>query len=264
MLNVVNALMAPQWGWDVYGSFFNRYSHPSWQPNPGYLNSRATITSDLFPTFQATRNFFSHAHGGPARIANASGDVFITSREIGALLGNRMRSRRGFETQNPYRFVFLDGCASARTRHWQHAFGIMPMSGVVYPARNNLGPQAFVGWSGSVTGYTTGDPRKVPNPNDAAFYAGMAEEYTKTLLVFYTRWMLGRPLAECISEASNVAQNICPLPVPGNEWILLLAGGQTRLHENITANIWVVGRSGLTVKGHNPAFDNQYVPSFQR
>lgn len=109
MLGVVDALTKPVWTYEVYNSYFNRYTHTSWQPYPGYITSRSNVTAVLFPdlTNGVTKQIYWYAHGSGLKMFNASEDVYFTASEVGKLLGNIYKEKGGLVTKSPYRFVFL-------------------------------------------------------------------------------------------------------------------------------------------------------------
>lgn len=164
------------------------------------------------------------------------------------LLGNKHRFLKGIQTANPYRFVFLDGCSTARKKTWHRAFGIVPMKASSQVARNKVGPQAFVGWAKEHTGYY--------------YTANRLKAYTETLNAFYVLWMSGHPLASCLDFASEPAFVDAPLPVPGNENVVV---DGIPVGKRATSKLYVVGHSGLTVNGLNTSWDNYkpYRPPYQ-
>jgi hypothetical protein len=58
----------------------------------------------------------------------------------------RGRQPKIYVVSNPYRFVFLDGCAAAETRSWANAFGIFNISDEL-ENDSVIGAQAFVGYA---------------------------------------------------------------------------------------------------------------------
>ncbi len=258
MQGVVDALIAPRWPWDVYGSAFNRYLPDSCGEYPGYVTRRSppptpscvwteiSIVGNLLPDLASgsTKQFYCYAHGDPGGtwLVNATHDVYIRHDEISSFLGNTVSVRGELQTRNPYRFVFLDTCHSARNLRWAQAFGIARLG----PTRNKVGPQAFVGWANSHGTGLTSHPE-------------FGKAYTETLRAFYVLWMSGHPLASCIDFASEYTFLDNPFPVRGNEMIEVngLRGKRN------TCDIYVVGHSGLTVSGLNQSWDKRYQPPYQ-
>jgi hypothetical protein len=113
-------------------------------------------------------------------------------------------------TKNPYRFVFLDGCSTASKKDWRRAFGIYPLDAPSQAARNHVGPQAYVGWANTNTGWFN-----FSNDSDNAINVSTA--YAQTLADFYENWMNKIPLKKCIDAASVPAENRAPFPVPQNK-----------------------------------------------
>jgi hypothetical protein len=96
-------------------------------------------------------------------------------------------------------------------------------------------------------------------------YEALCEAYSETLVIFYTDWMLGRPLAECIEYASNPEKSgiDMPLPVPANSstiktWEFSRNGVAIRMGYQYTSEIRIVGHSGLTVTGLVEGLDGRY------
>lgn len=237
---VVDILIAPRWSWSVYQSYFNRFLPDSSGEYPGYLTSMTDVNNKFLPdlTNGVTKNLFTYSHGSSASLMNADGDVRIYAADVQRRLGNSYDSKaKKFITPYPYRFVFLDGCETASDPAWRRTFGIYP-NGV--SSRGKVGPQAYVGWARPRTPYVNTEERM--------------GGYTETLQAFYTFWMNGVPLAQCIRLTSDKKTYGCPLPVPGNEVVTQNQVKTTQL----TSPVYVVGHSGLTVSGINSGFDNQY------
>jgi hypothetical protein len=246
MQGVVDVLIADRFTWEHYNSAFNRFLPDLNNEYPGYLTSRAMVTNNLYPTLIAAKQLYCYAHGSSNRMNNFAGDTYMTSGEIGGLLCNS-RSNNVLIAQSPYRFVFLDGCSSASTLDWQTAFGIAEKTEVT---RNKTGPQAYVGWARDHTAWMNGSSG---DPSDLA----VAKAYTQTLLFFYTDWMTGTPLKECIDHASLSLTGTAPFPVPENKnCLIILEGGTTYYATNIgTSQIFIIGRPGLTVHRVEPRVD---------
>ncbi len=264
MQAVVDALLTPQESGggspNNYNSSFNRYTSQGFpgQPGfPGYVTSRAQITSTLLPdlTNGLTRQFYCYAHGSSNALANWTGDVYTTAGEVGGGLGNSY-TRTNLITQKPYRFVFVDGCATASTPDWARAFGIYPLN---QAPRDKVGPQAFVGWAADHAAWMNGNAE-----NDSAAALNIATAYTATLQVFYSYWMGGASLKECIDNVSFLSlYGMAPFPVPNNKNVVIYGSGYDYHLTNIlTSRIYVVGHPGLTVGGVSLQFDNDksYAP----
>ena len=146
MQGVVDALIKDAWTYEVYKSSFNRYLPDPSGEYPGYLTSQSMITNTLLPDLAngATRQFYCYAHGTSNALASWDGSVPSVRVRSSRALGNSY-TKTNLITQKPYRFVFLDGCATASTMDWCQAFGIYqdPLEAL----RNNVGPQAYVGWT---------------------------------------------------------------------------------------------------------------------
>jgi hypothetical protein len=270
MQAVVDTLLTPQetdsGSPNNYDSSFDNYTSEGNNTHgnglsegwPGYVSSRATVTNSsggLYPSMAdgTTKNFYGYGHGtlgssGSGKYLasyNYQGNAYISSAEVANLLGNHFHTVGGLWTQNPYRFVFMDGCATMDTKDWRRAFGIFPLDAPNQAALNKVGSQAFVGWAKEHAGnYATAD---------------LAEAYTETLDGFYENWMDQVPLAACIQTASDPRINQCPLPVPGNEHVKDI-NGNSFIGE--TSKIYVSGHSGLTRSSVNTTWDNYkpYVP----
>jgi hypothetical protein len=252
MQSVVNVLINHQLGFEfVYESSFNRFPPDLHGEYPGYVTSRAQITNTLYPTLtnRATKQFYCYSHGSSTQLSDTSNRVFITTAEVSKLLTNKM-SGTNLVTQHPYRFVFLDGCLTASTKEWAQAFGIYPLGDST--ARNRVGPQAFVGWEKECASWMGGF-------GDPAGDADIAQAYTRTLMDFYMDWMLKKPLAVCITNATKLSRDHVPFPVPGYEAFEVTISGQPYVFPKVgTSKICVEGSSGLKINGHDPAWDGYY------
>jgi len=271
MLDVVDVLTMPAGDYSVYNSYFDNYycyyCAPGQEPNPGYITSMSTVTNNLFPdmTNGVTKNLYCKAHGSGTSIGNYAGDVQIKSDVVANLLGNIYSPKKGLggglKTKNPYRFVFLDGCSTASTKNWRRAFGIFPLDAPNQAARNNVGPQAYVGWQKEHTGWMDGGTGNLDRDDD------LATAYTQTLNNFYSDWMHKVPLAQCIANASVSTPNACPLPAvpPGNKAITISGTDvygspySYNFTNVVTSKIFVVGHSGLRVDRLDSSQDNKYV-----
>jgi len=269
MQGVVDILCQPSLLWQPYGSSFDTYSCPSspWG-YPGYITSRATITNALYPSLAdgLTKSFYCYAHGNSNWLGNAAGDVFMKPAEVARSLTNyyvdpnpRKPGQGGLVPANPYRFVFLDGCATASANLWRRAFGIMPLWAADQAARQKLGAQAYVGWASASGGALSG----LYFTNGVLDMAGSrAEEsaYTATLQCFFFDWMNGASLYQCITNASDTNVFACPLQVEGVKTFTI---GQPFTSTSFTvtnkypSKIYVVGHSGLTKGGLRPEDDRK-------
>ena len=238
MQSMVDALISEAGGYAVYRSSFNRYMPDPHGEYPGYLTSRADVTNNLLPdlTNGLTRQFYCYAHGNGNRLANYAGDVCLDAGEVGRALGNTY-TKTNLITQKPYRFVFLDGCATASSMDWSRAFGIYPLNEA---PRDKVGAQAYVGWATDHMGWMNGS-------DGSASSLAAAKAYTQTLQTFYADWMFGKSLKQCIDNASFLAlSGRAQFPVPDNSNVLIYANGYSYLYTNIdTSKIVVVGHSGL-------------------
>jgi hypothetical protein len=209
---VVDTLMAPDYGYTVYYSDFNDYDWDVYTGDPGYLPDRARVTDELLPSLAAdhTRNFYFNGHGGPNLLTDYKGcsdynwgqpDYWggtIFRKDIIAALDNHYNVFTGINTKHPYRFVWLDACSTAKTRGWEHAFGIRHKL-TVEQLNAGAWQQAFVGWQSTHT-----------VRSGAAGWA----KYDKTLGRFFNMWMNNRPLAECLDGAATRG------PYPGDDFLL--------------------------------------------
>lgn len=219
---------------------------------PGYVSSRSIVTNSsggLYPSMAdgTTKNFYAYGHGTVGSSAsgkylgsyNYSGNAYIGSADVANLLGNHFHNVGGLWTKNPYRFVFMDGCATMDTKDWRRAFGIFPLDAANQARRNNVGYQAFVGWEKEHAGnYKT---------------AALAEAYTETLDSFYQEWINGASLAQCILDASNPQAHNCPLPVPPNAVVKDVNGNR---FSGETSRIYISGHTGLTRSSVNSIWEN--------
>jgi hypothetical protein len=248
MQGFVDFLIAPRYGWDHYNFYFNRYLPDPNGEYPGYVTSRAAVTNTLYTDLAngVTKQFYCYSHGSGNWLGNYVGDTYFTAAEVGGLLHNS-RSNNVVIAQNPYRFVFLDGCATASSLEWQTAFGMADKKEVT---RNKTGPQAYVGWARDHAGWLNGS-------SGASSDLEVAKAYTKTLQLFYLDWMNNMPLKDCIDHASLSLTGTAPFPVPENKNCLInLSDGTTYYATNIsTSRIFIVGRPGLTVHSVDPQAD---------
>ncbi|MEI8079288.1 MAG: hypothetical protein WCH61_06640 [bacterium] len=260
MIGLVDTLLMPVTtggGHDNnYYSSFNRYTSRDFpgQPGiPGYLTSRSDVTNTLLPdlTNGFTRQFYCYAHGNSNGLANAANDVFITTGDISRALGNTY-TKTNLITQKPFRFVFLDGCATASTPDWSRAFGIYPLNEA---PRDKVGPQAYLGWASDHAGWLNGNVE-----NDHTIALNIAKAYTQTLQMFYSYWMSGKSLKECIDYVSSASlYGMAPFPVPEFKKVPIYGPGYDYMLTNVlTSKIVVIGHSGLTWNGRRPDKDGYF------
>ena len=171
---------------------------------------------------------------------------------------NHYSARGGLNTKNPYRYVFLDGCSTAKNVSWRRAFGIFPLDTPNQAAKNNIGPQAYVGWDVDHTGWLV-------VPDDSGTSVDLATAYTETMADFYENWMDGATLAQCIQVASTPAPNIAAFPVPQNGKVESFHGTDefgspySIIDTNVvTSKISVFGHSGLKRTGVDRSQDGLY------
>ena len=238
---------------------------------PGFLDSMYTITNGANGLFLdmsngITRNFYCYAHGCNGGLAcyapeKQKPSVSIYASQIRNLLRNDVAwEGHGYVAKfnNPYRFVFLDGCSTASGSDWRMAFGMHTYYYTNTAARGKVGPQAYVGWGADHTGLLN-------STDDSTASQDILVAYTITLFEFYDEWMQGnKTVAECIHDASMQIpnDNSIAFPVPGNETIAfsgtsINGSGYSYIYTNvITSPIYVIGHSGLTRGSWNPIYDN--------
>ena len=182
-------------------------------------------------------------------LANFAGDVTLGASEVSRQLRNTF-TKSNFVTQNPYRFVFLDGCSTAATLDWARSFGIYPLNEVSDATRNNVGAQAFVGWWKPEQDWLGSDTKGQPT---------LALAYTRTLRKFYENWMDGMTVNECIHSVSDLAlNNMVPFPVPEQAYLMVYGDGWQYLGHITTSPIVVIGHSGLKINGWDRNQDGAY------
>src|ERR1039458_10263887 len=134
----------------------------------------------------------------------------------------------------------LDGCATAMGKDWRRAFGIFPLDAPNQAGRNKTGPQAYVGWATIHDSWMNS-----PDPNGVY----TAQAYTATLNNFYSMWMKGATLKDCIDTASVSSFGTAPLLVPKNKNVTVRGNGHDPWsYTNLdTSKIYIVGFPGLKV-----------------
>jgi hypothetical protein len=268
MQRVVDALIQPRGLYEVYQSWFNRYLPDPNGEYPGYITKRVRTTGDptnlptvldtLLPdlTNGVTKQIYIHGHGNDGWMGNGIGDVWISSADVSAALRNTF-SKTNLTAHNSYRFVWLDGCLTASGPLWRRAFGIYPIDADSQDqaARNNTGPQAYVGWADVHTGWFNRKDNSIASRD-------LAEGYCKTLQVFHTYWMNGWALRYCLDKASEQGfMDRVPIPVPSNRRFTVTLNGHIYTCTNVsTSKIHIVGFPGLQVKrtDHGLDLDTKY------
>jgi hypothetical protein len=136
-----------------------------------------------------SRNLFYLGHGDPTGIgANpANTNVFISAKEIAAALHT---VPAGQTNRHGYRFVFLDGCATAKGDLCE-AFGIRRKENVSLDDYQNSAtrPSAFLGWSTEKWIGITGNT--------------VFSEHWNFIQYFQYEWANDRGVKEAISRASK-------------------------------------------------------------
>jgi hypothetical protein len=288
MQNAVDTLLTPQTASggspNYYVSGFNHYTF-EYNPGgrrPGYLGSWddvINLNGDMLMNRTLLKNMYIHGHGNinimttHDKYAPHTPPLKITSEDVARNLGNKQSDV--YQVANPYRFVFLDGCRTAKADLWANAFGIFPLE-TNSAVRPQLGPQAFVGWGGDGRSWTGGYYYGLAGlrwRNDDKSIE-MAWSYSQTLKDFYAVWQANEDsLAECIAYASNADQwGQVPFSVPPvREFWIYSSGGGPAGHQffrfkikkgawnNCAVPIYVIGHSGLTRYGRKLQFDGQYV-----
>jgi hypothetical protein len=113
--------------------------------NGSEVGDWATFRSALYNP--NSRNLVYFGHGGPYGLGynQANTNVSISAKEIGNVLHTIPDNQTN---RHAFRFVFLDGCSTAKGT-LPEAFGIIhkPITDVDYYAGASIRPSAFVGWS---------------------------------------------------------------------------------------------------------------------
>jgi hypothetical protein len=263
MQGVVDVLLSPvtaSGGSEYhYNSGFDRCTSQDFpgQPGiPGYTTSRADITNHLLPDMAngLTKQFYCYAHGTNGWLSSWNNDTYLSANDVSQWLTNHYTKTNGLIAQNPYRFVFLDGCSTASGKDWRRAFGICPLDAANQAARNKTGPQAYVGWADVHAGLLNGG---TGNPQ-ADF--DIAVGYAQTLRGFYSLWMNELSLKTCVDYACFTTASP-PFPVPRNKDVTFHANGGYYHQTNVmTSKIYIVGYPGLYLRGtyHNYDTDTTY------
>jgi hypothetical protein len=210
----------------------------------------------------ATKNFFTYAHGSGSSVGSYTFNVTLFAAEVAGVLDNYYSGAKIIKAKYPYRFVFLDGCATASTREWRQAFGIFPYWDTSSPARGKIGAQAYVGWANPVTGWLN-----PASTTDSTTAENVAFACTEALDDMYELWMEQRPLSQCIDYVSSPKKNIAPFPVSGLKNQAIHIWGDFGIDGNpynytipatnvTTSPIYIIGHSGLTRSSVNGLFDN--------
>jgi len=246
-LNVVDTLMQWQIPERNYSSDFNVHrANVGPTPYPGYITTRAKAL-ELKNLLPSARNFYYFGHGTSRMLYDKSGpngqplpEAFLMVDEVAAVLGNTTDPRGGIKVSKPYRFVFINGCGTASTKDWQHAFGFLDIEDAPRSFTDVRGPQAFIGWKKSTAGPSEKeewDDKPYGSPEPRRGYGSMLED-------FYAAWMNNEPLLFCLGRAMDQKKYAWPLPVPSNKNIYnKLSEGDNR---DYTSPIVFVGRKGIT------------------
>jgi hypothetical protein len=234
MTAVVDKLLAPRNGYDaIYNSTFDWYWEAFNPGYPGYLPDRPKALSLLTNLAAAdTKNFYFYGHGSSSSIGDGTSNAnrpYLSVWEVGKMLTNSWSSK-GIVAKHPYRFVFLDGCETASSANWPHAFGMYDPGPPGLP-QTSIGRQAFLGWDATVGG--------IRDSNNVVL-ADLANAYGTTMNLFYSFWMSKAQVWACVSAASS--KNLAmPLPVKGNENFTV----NNRRWTRATANLKLVGYRDL-------------------
>ncbi len=262
MQGVVDVLIKEASDYPVYDSYFNRYLPDTRGEYPGYITKRSRTTNDpatlptiletLLPdmTNGLTKQLYVYGHGWNGLIGGAEPGVYLSALDVGNNLNNKFALKGGLIAHNPYRFVFLDGCATASGKDWRRAFGIFPIDAPIQAARNKTGAQAYIGWADEHAGWFN-------YSQNSQVTDDMAKGFGATLTQFYTLWMNNVPLRQCLDIACTPASGKAPFPVPENKNLKLTINSHNYSTTNLaTSKIYLVGYPGLTVGGRDPSFDS--------
>jgi hypothetical protein len=200
---VVDDLISPpesggSGSFDPYNSTFNTYTWSGdLRGNPGYLSSQTIVTqtNGLYDNLTSldTRNFYFDGHGSRDSIGDSSapgtGGIDIDTGVLLNRLHNYVSPRTGIiHRGHPYRFVFLNACETANDSGWADTFGIPKTIKQSEVEDEPEKVQGFLGWNGSPAAPVTADD-----------WDQTAQTYT----VFFNAWMLGNPLADCLTSARS-------------------------------------------------------------
>ncbi len=262
MQGVVDILLAPRYGIDTYYSDFDVYYY-DFNGYPGYITSRAQAVNLKDDLAKNARNFYIYAHGGPQFLANTP-DVFnhsgqlnpdaccLSVSEVADSLNNKLTIMGESDFKTSYRFVFLDGCSTAETSDWQHAFGVRTPPPIAAQWSNPGYAQAFMGWD-----------RDIRNCGAGEAFEDSYGNYGDTLAYFFGNWMNGRTLDQCIRGAclnfsdpnfmqEHVNGRYLPFATIGNEHCLLNYKDVYVKYVRETGKLKLVGYPGLTKTGCVP------------
>jgi hypothetical protein len=114
--------------------------------------------------------------------------------QIGAMLGNQLAPDGSWASMGTtFRFVFLDGCYTAKSDGWAIAFGINPSCHSVQDFDDmGLPYAAFAGWQ-----------QKTTLPQQGWGWPNYFPDYELALAIFSSSWMNGEPLEKCINLARS-------------------------------------------------------------
>ena len=218
------------WGWDYYGtSFYNRrtdlmldgvinlLANPARNdeytllPGGNGFNAGAFRFDDeidkaiLIKALEesGSGNFFWFGHGATQGIQGNGDRATILSGDVERHLKNkkhRSTPKHPHENKHPYRLAILNGC-NTYSSDWSNAFGIDfseggTTNGVWENMLQGRQSQAFVGWADSID---------VPTQFAPAAYS---TEYSYALAQFFSRWMDGYPLENCLINYANGMINL--------------------------------------------------------
>jgi hypothetical protein len=146
-------------------------------------------------TDNRSENFFYFGHGAVDFIGVKSGNK-ITSADLVGLLTNNIQS--GIQAiygplHHPYRFVFLDGCNTAKG-NLPAAFGIPPIvvSDDDWNNKYRIQPRAFIGWST----YTAASVKNT-----------LPQDHKRFVENFYGDWQSGALLQDALHDATADAES---------------------------------------------------------
>lgn len=187
-----------------YTSAFNidTVSDPTGSGNPGWIDesspsayTREQLLSNLEQP--ETRHFYWYGHGEVDRIHGPAEEPILFS-DIADRLENSFSWLWAAKTSHPFRFVFLDACLTGSDLAAAHAFG-MPKTikwnvALQYPEKL----RAFIGY----------------NERTGAVSPTLANEYRKSLFIFFSMWQQDYPLGPLARACTRKK------PFDGTDWEL--------------------------------------------
>ncbi len=119
--------------------------------NPYELSSQFDFTQLLVPDIRddLVRNLYYFGHGAAAHIGQKSVPRYLSIDDLNFVLRNNFKEPLAGTNAHPFRFVWLDGCYTAKGDLWK-AFGIPKEQNVStnrFLARG-MRYRAFMGWTG--------------------------------------------------------------------------------------------------------------------